>query len=93
MKKAEIVNALTQRVGDGATKSGVRRVLDELENLAVEQLTETGEFPVWGIANLKVEERKARQGQNPATGEKIAIPARQVIRARANKGLSRSLGL
>ena len=34
-----------------------------------------------------VQSRKARTGRNPATGETVEIPARQVVKARIAKGL------
>ena len=52
-----------------------------------EQLLETGEFTLPGIATLVLRKRGARSGRNPATGETITISARSVVRTRIAKQL------
>ena len=42
-------------------------------------------FPVPGIGKLVLQQRKARMGRNPATGEKIRIPAKKVVKKAAKK--------
>ncbi len=79
--------ALVQRIaGDsGATARQAAAMLDTLRESAMEALREGGEFTLPGIVKLSITERKARQGRNVQTGEPIAIPARQVVRARVSK--------
>ena len=45
----------------------------------------TGVFAIPGLGRLVREDRKARVGRNPATGEAITIPAKKVLRFRAAK--------
>ena len=69
------------------TKAAAAEFFKELAGLAEEELREKGEFSLPGIGKLVVQSRKARTGRNPATGETVEIPARQVVKARIAKGL------
>lgn len=40
-----------------------------------------------GFGSFQVMERKAREGRNPQTGEKLQIPAKKVPKFRAGKKL------
>jgi DNA-binding protein HU-beta len=59
--------------------------LDELANLAYSEAKKKGEFTVPGIGKLVKQQRKARTGRNPATGEAIKIPAKTVMKFRVAK--------
>ena len=71
----------------GFTRAHAREFLDELQRVCQEQLLETGEFTLPGIATLVLRKRGARSGRNPATGETIMISARSVVRTRIAKQL------
>ena len=71
----------------GFTRAHAREFLDELQRVCQEQLLETGEFTLPGIATLVLRKRGARSGRNPATGETITISARSVVRTRIAKQL------
>jgi DNA-binding protein HU-beta len=60
-------------------------MLDELANLAYSEAKKKGEFTVPGIGKLVKQQRKARTGRNPATGEAIKIPAKTVMKFRVAK--------
>ena len=68
-------------------RGDVRAFFDELQQLCEKQLQESGEFTLPGIAKLVLQKREARMGRNPATGEAIEIPAKQVVKARIAKQL------
>ena len=40
-----------------------------------------------GVAKLVVQQRERRTGRNPATGARVEIPAKQVVKARIAKQL------
>ena len=40
-----------------------------------------------GVAKLVVQQREPRMGRNPATGARVKIPAKQVVKARIAKPL------
>ncbi len=83
MTQAQTVAALAE--SQGVSKKEAKAFLESIAALAVKQTKKTGEFTVPGIGKLVKSERKARWGRNPATGEKIRIKARKVVKFRVAK--------
>jgi DNA-binding protein HU-beta len=55
--------------------------------LAVRETKKNGVFVLPGIGRLVRQDRKARVGRNPATGEAIKIPAKKVVKFRVAKAV------
>ena len=68
-------------------RAQAREVFDELQQLSESELKRSGEFVLPGMVKLVRQERNARTGRNPATGESIQIPAKTVVKARIAKQL------
>ena len=68
-----------------------REFFDELQRLSEKELKRCGEFVLPGMVKLVVQQRKARMGRNPATGESISIAAKTVVKARIAKQLKDSV--
>ncbi len=68
-------------------RADVRGFFDALQQLSEAELKRAGEFVLPGMVKLVVQNRKARVGRNPATGEQIQIPAKTVVKARIAKQL------
>ena len=68
-------------------RAQAREFFDELQQLSESELKRSGEFVLPGMVKLVRQERKARMGRNPATGEAIKIPAKTVVKARIAKQL------
>ena len=68
-------------------RADAREFFEELQRLSEQQLQDCGEFTLPGIAKLVLQKREARTGRNPATGEAIEIPSKQVVKARIAKQL------
>ena len=83
MTQAQTVAALADT--QGVSKKDAKSFLENLAALAVTQTKKAGEFTIPGIGKLVKSERKARWGRNPATGEKIRIKARKVVKFRVAK--------
>jgi len=81
MTKAAIADHLAKKAD--LSKRQVMAVLDEFSALAYKE-AKNG-FPVPGLGKLVLQNRKARMGRNPATGEKIRIPAKRVVKFRVSK--------
>jgi DNA-binding protein HU-beta len=62
-----------------------RMFLDNLAALAVSEVKKNGVFVLPGLGRLVRQDRKARMGRNPATGESIKIPAKKVVKFRVAK--------
>jgi DNA-binding protein HU-beta len=65
------------------TKAQAKSFLDNLATLAYKE-AKNG-FPVPGLGKLVLMHRKARVGRNPATGEQMKIPAKNVVKFRVAK--------
>ncbi|MBL7058092.1 HU family DNA-binding protein [Patescibacteria group bacterium] len=83
MTKSQITSTLAEATG--LSKKDVSNFFDELTNLAYTQVKKEGEFVVPGFGKMVKAKRKARMGVNPATGEKIKIPAKTVVKFRLAK--------
>jgi len=74
------------------SKADITAVLDALADIAMHELgTENGEIPLPGLGKLKADVRAARTGRNPATGESMDIPAKNVVKFVAAKALKDAL--
>lgn len=62
-----------------------KQFLETYAAIAVRETKKNGLFILPGIGRLVRQERKARLGRNPATGEKIKIPAKKVVKFRVAK--------
>ena len=85
MTKSELFTHFAERFGIKRAEAG--EFFDELQQLTEQELLRCGEFVLPGIAKLMVQQREKRMGRNPATGARVEIPARQVVKARIAKSL------
>ena len=89
MGKSELFSHFAERFDVKRTQS--REFFDELQQLSDRELKRCGVFVLPGMVKLLVQNRKARMGRNPATGEAIKIPAKTVVKARIAKQLKDSV--
>jgi DNA-binding protein HU-beta len=68
-----------------------RQFLECLSSLAVSEVKKNGVFVIPGLGRLVRQDRKARTGRNPATGETIKIPAKKVVKFRVAKAAKDSI--
>jgi DNA-binding protein HU-beta len=83
MTKSQIIAALADK--SGMAKKDVVTLMDTLAELAYSEVKKSGEFVVPGFGKMVKVNRKARMGVNPATGAKIQIAARTVVKFRLAK--------
>jgi DNA-binding protein HU-beta len=62
-----------------------KEFLAELSGVAISEVKKNGVFVLPGLGRLVRQDRKARMGRNPATGESIKIPAKKVVKFRVAK--------
>ncbi len=62
------------------TNKVAKEIIQTYADTAIAQTKKSGVFVLPGLGRLKRVERKARIGRNPATGEKIKIPAKKVVK-------------
>jgi nucleoid DNA-binding protein len=83
MTKKEIVDKIIlidEIVAQGHTKKTVTEILDLFLTEIQTALVDGEKVSISGFGNFDVRERKERVGQNPATGEKMTIPASKNVK-------------
>lgn len=78
MTKSDLVAEVSQAIGPRITKLECGIVVDTLISSIKEALQKGESIEIREFGSFKVRSRKARVGQNPRTGETVAIPARRV---------------
>ena len=89
MTKADLVSAVA--VETGLTKADVSRVVDTMPEVVLKEVKKNGECVVPGFGKMTKTKRKARKGRNPATGEEINIPAKNVPKLKLSKTVKDAL--
>ena len=89
MTKSEFVDQVADRAGLSKKDAGdaVEAVLETIE----EALKRGSDVTFSGFGKFSVSERGAREGRNPATGEKIQIAAAKVPKFTAGAGLKKAI--
>lgn len=94
MNKTAMVNNVFSGVtasGRPLSKADVEHVLNTFGDVAAAELLGGGEVSVPGVGKLVTEERAARMGRNPRTGEPVQIPERKVVKLRPGKNMRSAL--
>ena len=81
LTKSQIVSAVAEK--SSLTKKQAAEILEQLAALAYKHAKDS--FTIPGLGKLVLVNRKARVGRNPATGEKIQIKAKKVVKFRVAK--------
>ena len=89
MTKSEFVDQVADRAGLSRKDAGeaVEAVLETIE----EALKSGSDITFSGFGKFSVSQRSAREGRNPATGEKIEIAASKVPKFTAGAGLKKAI--
>ena len=81
LTKSQVAATLAEKVG--LTKKQSAQFIEELASLAYKNAKNTFTLP--GLGKLKLKNRAARVGRNPATGATIQIPAKRVVKFQVAK--------
>ena len=89
MNKNDLVSNVSAATGLSKADAGkaVDGVIDAISNA----LSGGGEVRLVGFGTFSVANRKASQGRNPRTGERIQIPASRLPKFKAGKALKQSV--
>lgn len=85
MNKSELIEKMAQSAD--MTKADAERALNSLVSTVTEELANGGDVSLVGFGTFKVNERAARTGRNPQTGETIQIAAAKVPAFKAGKAI------
>jgi DNA-binding protein HU-beta len=77
MKKKELIERIAEEAG--VPKSEAQKHFEAFEEVVTEALKAGEEVQITGFGKFSVKERKAREGRNPQTGQKMKIAAQKVL--------------
>ena len=83
MNKGELVDAVAEKAN--VTKKQVDAVLSAALETIVDAVAEGDKVTLVGFGSFESRDRKAREGRNPKTGDKMEIPATRVPAFSAGK--------
>ncbi len=78
MTKAEIIDAVYEKVGDFSKKDAAE-IVEAVFDTMKEVLANGEKIKISGFGNFVVRAKKERVGRNPQTGDPIPISARRVL--------------
>src|SRR5215210_5456952 len=76
MNKKELIERIAKEAG--VPKSEAQKHFEAFEEVVTEALKAGEEVQITGFGKFSVKERKAREGRNPQTGQKMRIAAQKV---------------
>ncbi|WP_173931614.1 DNA-binding protein HupB [Chelativorans sp. Marseille-P2723] len=85
MNKNELVSAVAEKAG--LSKGDAQSAVDAVFSVITNELKSGGDVRLVGFGNFSVSRREATTGRNPQTGAEVQIPARNVPKFSAGKGL------
>ncbi len=89
MNKTELIEKVA--VGANLSKADAKKALESTLEAIKNALVEGDKIQLIGFGTFSVNERPAREGVNPRTGEKIAIAAKKVAKFKAGAELENAL--
>lgn len=85
MTKADLVDEVS-KVTDLSRKDS-EVIVETLFESIVKALKTGDKLEIRGFGSFRIRERKARQGRNPKTGEKVSVPEKKLPYFRPSKEL------
>lgn len=86
MNKAELINAIAEKAE--LTKVQAKNALDATLGAIEEAMANDDKVALIGFGTFAVVEKGERTGINPATKQKITIPAKKVVKFKAGAELA-----
>jgi DNA-binding protein HU-beta len=87
MNKADLVDAVQKRLGNGTSKAAAERAVEAILAAVRQGLRRDKEVQLVGFGTFTLAVRPARRGFNPHTRQPMRIPALKTIRFRAGASL------
>lgn len=92
MNKGELVDSVYESLDRSVTKQDVAAVISGVFAAIAETVASNEKVTLVGFGTFEKRERKAREGHNPKTGEKLEIPATSVPVFSAGKNFKELVG-
>jgi len=78
MNKTELIDKVAK--GNALSKAAAEQVVNSVFSAIAEAMKTGDKVTLVGFGTFSTSERAAREGRNPQSGEKIAIPARKAVK-------------
>ncbi len=89
MNKGELIEKIAEEAG--VPEGEAQKYFGAFERVVTEALKSGEDVRITGFGKFSVRERKAREGRNPQTGEKIKISAQRVPAFSAGNALKEAV--
>jgi len=89
MKKKELIERIAEKAD--VPKSEAQKYFEAFEEVVTEALRAGEEAQITGFGKFSVKERRAREGRNPQTGQKMKIAAQKVPAFSAGNALKEAI--
>jgi DNA-binding protein HU-beta len=89
VKKQELIGRIAEKAE--VPKSEAQKHFEAFEEVVTEALKAGEEVQITGFGKFSVRERKAREGRNPQTGQKMKIAAQKVPSFSAGNALKEAV--
>jgi len=89
MNKRELIEKIAEQAG--VPEGEAQKYFGAFERVVTEALKSGEEVRITGFGKFSVRERKAREGRNPQTGEKMKIAASKVPAFNAGNALKKAV--
>lgn len=81
MNKSELISKIAEN--HGLTKNQAKPIVEDVLTQIKEAVETTGKVSLLGFGNFSKVTRAARTGRNPQTGAVLEIPAKEVVKFKA----------
>lgn len=85
MNKSELIDAIASQ--SGLTKANAAKALEAIMSSIQGSLKKNDPVQLIGFGTFSVDERAAREGRNPRTGETMKIAAKKVAKFKPSKNI------
>lgn len=89
MTKTDLVNLIAEKAE--FSKKDAEKALSTVVSVITESLASGEKVQLVGFGTFEVRDRKAKEGINPLTKEKISVPAKRVPAFKAGKALKEAV--
>lgn len=87
MNRTELIDAMSKKMGDSATKKEAEAALKAFVDVVTEELAKKEKIQLVGFGTFETSVRPEREGRNPRTGETMKIAESVVPKFKPGKAL------
>lgn len=90
MTRSVLIEKVTERL-EGFTKKQVETIINTIFDGMKDALARGEKIEIRGFGNFRLKHRNAKIARNPRTGQKVQVPAKQVLHFKVGKPFHNAL--